>query len=76
MNEEIMNVEEVMEDVVTANEGAGLGKTVLVGAVVIGAGVALFTLGKKVWSNIKAKKALNEIVIEPQSSETNEDKND
>lgn len=78
MNEEIMNVEEVMdEEVMVENHGSDLGKGVLVGAGIVGAGFALYKLGKKLATKFKKKETEVEIVVEqPKDSDADDDKND
>lgn len=57
MENEIMNVEEVMDDVVTESKpGIGTGKAMLIGAGVVLAVTAGIKLGKKAIAAIKAKK--------------------
>lgn len=56
MENEIMNVEEAMEDVVTDGKKLGTGKALLIGAVGLLAVTAGIKLGKKVVAVIKAKK--------------------
>lgn len=67
MENEIMNYEEeVMEPEVEIDEveneksGMSTGLVVLIGAGVAAATVAAVTLGKKVWSKIKARKELRQ----------------
>ena len=72
MNEELMNVaEEAVEEVVVSEacSKVGFGKGMLIAAGVVGAGVVLYKLGKKVVSNIKAKK-------NAESEDYNEDSGD
>lgn len=67
--EELTNVttenQEVENEAVSeVNEGAGIGVIVLAGAVLVGVGFGVYTLGKKVIEKIKAKKAEEDPVIE------------
>ena len=65
MNEEIMNVEEMEYDEIEINSGGSdLGKGVLVGAGIVGAGFALYKLGKKLASKFKKKDAGIEVPAE------------
>lgn len=58
MNEEIMNYEEteVIEEETTISEGSGIGKILLVGTALVGAGIALGKFVPKAWKKIKSKK--------------------
>ena len=60
MNEEIMEMTEVMEDVViddvATENGSGLGKGLLIGTLLVGAGVAAYKFGRKALLKRKAKK--------------------
>ena len=63
MENEIMNYEnEVFESEVyeteSENTGIGTGLAMLIGAGITAAGVAVVSLGKKLWANYKAKKEL------------------
>ena len=63
MENEIMNYEnEVFESEVyeteSENTGIGTGLAMLIGAGITAAGVAVVSLGKKLWVNYKAKKEL------------------
>lgn len=66
-NNEIMTNEDKVIDCeyedVDETSGIGLGKGLAIGAGVIGAGVALFMLGKKAWTKIKEKKAQKTIHV-------------
>ena len=74
MNEEIMNVEEMdYEEVETNNGGSDLGKGVLVGAGIVGAGFALYKLGKKLASKFKKKDTGVEVQAEAPKSEATEE---
>ena len=65
MNVEAINTNEVMVldkplEVIEYEEGSGVGKGVLIGACLVGAGFALYKLGKKAVLAIKAKKQSKE----------------
>lgn len=66
-NNEIMTNEDRIIDCeyedVDETSGFGLGKGLAIGAGVIGAGVALFMLGKKAYAKIKEKKAQKTIHV-------------
>ena len=82
-NNEIMNT---VEEVTEANDGMiaevcsknmnGNVKAALIGAGIVGAGVALFEIGKKMYSKIKAKKKEHKEVIETEFVERSDEGNE
>lgn len=76
MLEEMENTQDVIEvvEAIETEDGPGVSGIVLISAVVLGAGFALYKVGKKVWEKCKAKKA-SEAVEAADDAELCDDEN-